>query len=35
MPGTTSRINVYCCGHKVAYCGDFGRATIKGAAIDN
>ena len=31
----TSRINAYCCGQKVAYCGGFRRAAIKGAAIGN
>ena len=31
----TSRINAYCCSQKVAYCGGFDGATIKGAAIGN
>ena len=34
-PPITSRINANCCGQKVAYCGGFGRAAIKGAAIGN
>ena len=31
----TSRINAICRGEKVAHCGGFGRAAIKGAAIGN